>query len=133
MAGGVRQRPGRREGGAAIAEFAMVSALVTVLSLAVLQVGLALYVRNVLVACASEGARLGARADATPDEGAERTRALISDTVSPRFARGVTVGVRGAGEVQVVVVHVVAPMPVVGILGVEGGLDVVGRAFLEQQ
>ena len=46
-----------REAGAAVADFALVSGLVSLLFLAVLQVGLALHIRNTLIACASEGAR----------------------------------------------------------------------------
>jgi Flp pilus assembly protein TadG len=116
-----------------VAEFAMVSALVAVLALAVLQLGLVLYVRNVLTACASEGARLAARADATPADGAERTRELIADSLSPRFAQQVTTEVDETGPVEVMVVRVVAPLPVVGTFGPDAGIEVAGRAFLERQ
>lgn len=111
----------------------MVSGLVALLFLAVFQVGLALHIRNTLIACAAEGARLGARADAVPEDGATRARALIGDSLSPRFARGVTADVVEAGGVQVVVVEVLAPLPVIGPLGPDGRLRVVGRAFLESQ
>ena len=46
------------DGGAAVADFALVSALVTLLFLAVFQVGLALHIRNTLIACASGGRAL---------------------------------------------------------------------------
>lgn len=121
------------EGGSAVADFAMVSGLVALLFLAVFQVGLALHIRNTLIACAAEGARLGARADAVSDDGAARARALIGDSLSPRFARDVTADVVETGGVQVVVVEVLAPLPVIGPLGPEGRLRVVGRAFLETQ
>jgi hypothetical protein len=111
----------------------MVSALVSLLALAVVQVGLALYVRNVLFACASEGARLAARADAQPGDGVDRTRKLISASISERFARHVAVEERRVDGIRVVAVHVVAPMPVVGRLGIDDGFDVVGRAFVERQ
>jgi Flp pilus assembly protein TadG len=123
----------RREGGSAIAEFAMVSALVTVLSLAVLQVGLALYVRNVLIACASEGARLAAREDAGTHDGVDRTRDLIGASLSAHFAERVTVAVTDEGGLRVVTVRVVAPLPVMGLLGLDGRVEVVGRAFAERQ
>jgi Flp pilus assembly protein TadG len=116
-----------------VAEFAMVSGLVVLLGLAVVQLGLALYVRNVLIACASEGARLGARADAQPADGARRSRELISDSLSPRFADHVTVQLVDDGPVAVVAVHVVAPLPVAGMLGPDGSIEVVGRAFEERQ
>ena len=80
----------REERGAAIADFAMVSVLVVVLFLAVVQLGLALHTRNMLISCASEGARLGARADAVDGEGVARTESLISASLSPHYARHVT-------------------------------------------
>lgn len=121
------------ERGAAVADFALVAALVAVLFAAVFQLGLALHIRNTLISCASEGARLGARADASPGEGAARTRQLITASLSPRFAGNVTVEVKDAGGVQVVSVRVIAPLPVLGPLGPDRSLDVVGRAFLETQ
>ena len=57
----------RAEGGAAVADFVLVSVLVLVLFVAVVQLGLALFTRNILISCASEGARYGARADAFPE------------------------------------------------------------------
>jgi hypothetical protein len=111
----------------------MVGGLVTLLFVAVFQLGLALHVRNTLIACASEGARFGARADVDPAVGAERARALIGQSLSPRFARDVSVAVGDANGVQVVTVRVVAPLPVIGPLGPDARLDVVGRAFQESQ
>jgi hypothetical protein len=111
----------------------MVSGLVALLFVAVFQVGLALHIRNTLIACASEGARLGARADADPADGAERARELIAASVSEDFARGVSARVEENGGVQVVSVTVVAPLPVLGPLGPDGRLRVTGRAFLESQ
>lgn len=123
----------RGERGAAMADFAMVSVLVVVLFLAVFQLGLALHTRNTLISCASEGARLGARADAVPGQGVSRTQALITASLSARFARNVTSREEVVGGVRVVEVRVVAPLPVIGLLGPDGRLDLVGRAFLESQ
>ena len=123
----------RGERGAAMADFAMVSVLVVVLFLAVFQLGLALHTRNTLISCASEGARLGARADAVPGQGVARTQALIRASLSARFARNVTSREAVVGGVRVVEVRVVAPLPVIGLLGPDGRLDLVGRAFLESQ
>ena len=116
-----------------MADFAMVSVLVVVLFLAVFQLGLALHTRNTLISCASEGARLGARADAVPGQGVSRTQALITASLSARFARNVTSREAVVGGVRVVEVRVVAPLPVIGLLGPDGRLDLVGRAFLESQ
>ena len=123
----------RDERGAAVADFTMVSVLVVVLFLAVFQLGLALHTRNTLISCASEGARLGARADAVAGQGVSRTESLISESLSPRYARQVTVRETVVAGVRVVEVRVVAPIPVLGLLGPDDRFDVVGRAFLETQ
>ena len=117
------------EQGSAIAEFVMVTALLLIITLAVFQLGLALYVRNTLISAASEGARYGARADASPGDGIARTSALSSS-----FAEDVSAAARTTpGGVRVVEVTVSAPLPVIGPLGPEGALTVSGRAFSEQQ
>ena|SRR6476469_2089298 len=129
------ERPSRRgrESGSAVADFAMVSGLVSVIFVAVFQVGLALHVRNTLISCASEGARVGARAGADPADGVARTRQLIGQSISPRFAQDVTADVVEVDGVRVVAVRVTAPLPVLGPLGPDRALDVVGHAFLEDQ
>jgi hypothetical protein len=123
----------RAEHGAAVADFVLVSVLVLVLFLAVVQLGLALFTRNVLISCASEGARYGARADAAPGQGVARARELIAASLSPAYARQVTARERVVGGVRVVEVTVVAPLPVVGLLGPSRSLEVSGRAFQERQ
>lgn len=121
------------ETGAAVADFALVGSLLTVLFVGVLQVGLSLYVRNTLISCSSEGARFGARADASPAEGIARTRSLIDTSLSREFSRDITARVVQVGGMRVLSLHVRAPMPVIGLVGPSKGLDVVGRAFLERQ
>ncbi|MBM6404369.1 pilus assembly protein [Phycicoccus sp. CSK15P-2] len=111
----------------------MVSVLLIALFLAVLQLGLALHARNTLVSCASEGARYGARADAVPGAAVARTQELVSASLSPRYSRSVSSRETVVGGVRVVEVRVVAPVPVLGLFGPEGRLDVVGRAFAEDQ
>jgi Flp pilus assembly protein TadG len=119
------------ERGAAVADFTMVSVLVVGLFLAVFQLGLALHTRNTLISCASEGARMGARADAAPGQAVSRTQALISASLSSSYARHVSSRQTVVEGVRVVEVRVVAPVPVLGLLGPGDRLDVVGRAFLE--
>ena len=121
------------ERGAAVADFTMVSVLVVGLFLSVFQLGLALHTRNTLISCASEGARLGARADASPGQGVSRTQSLISASLSPSYARQVSSRQTVVEGVRVVEVRVVAPIPVLGLFGPDDRLDVVGRAFLEAQ
>src|SRR3954447_4119076 len=80
----------RSDGGSAAVDFVLVGSLVTLLFLAVVQLGIDYHVRNVLAASLAEGARYGATADvADPQAGADRANALISRALSPAFAHAV--------------------------------------------
>lgn len=112
----------------------MVSALLLFVVLAVLQLAVALYVRNTLISAAAEGARFGARADASPADGAARAASLISASLNPSFAERVSARTtRTQDGVDVVVVTVAAPLPVFGPIGPAEGFKVSGRAFSEVQ
>ena len=119
------------ERGSAVAEFTLVGVLLTVLALAVVQLALALHVRNTLLDAAAEGARFAALAGSSPAEGMSRTRDLISAAISPDYANDVSVGTSSIGGVPAIEVTVRATMPVIGLLGVERGLEVSGHAAIE--
>ncbi|MGH3094529.1 MAG: TadE family protein [Streptosporangiales bacterium] len=127
-----RPRRFRDERGAAVVEFALVSVLLTALFLGVVQLGLALYVRNTLVACASAGARYGASADRAPADAAAYTRTRIRRSLADSYAANVRAGVRWRGGLRVVVVTVHAPVPVVGMIGPAGAMTVRGHALRER-
>jgi hypothetical protein len=122
-----------REAGAAVADFVLVSGLVSLLFLAVLQVGVALHIRNTLISCASEGARYGARADREPGDGVARAQQLIRASLADRYAADVTASTTSVGGVAVVRLRVLAPLPLLGSLGPARVLDVQARAFAEDQ
>lgn len=125
-----------RDEGSAVVDFALVGALLTLLFVSVVQVALVVHVRNTLVDCAAEGARWGARAGRTPDDGAERARALVAAELSSGYARrlvGVDARQVERGGVRMVEVSIRAPLPVIGLLGPAGGLTVRGHAFDERQ
>ncbi len=126
-----------RDDGAAVVDFALVGALLTVLFLSVLQVGVVVHVKNTLVDCAAEGARLGARSDRTPDDGLERTRELVASELSggyaARLAGQISASESDRAGVQVVEVRIRAPLPVLGLVGPAGWLTVRGSAFDERQ
>ncbi|GAA6527284.1 hypothetical protein IDVR_30810 [Intrasporangium sp. DVR] len=112
----------------------MVSALLLFVVLAVLQLAVALYVRNTLISSASEGARFGARADAAPSDGAARAASLITAALNSSFAQDVSAQTTTTAEgVRVVVVTVAAPLPLIGPIGPAEGFTVTGRAFSEDQ
>lgn len=120
-----------RERGSAIVDFALVGGLLTLLFAAVLQLTLALHVRNTLVDCAAEGARYAALADRTPQDGEARTRELITQSLAPGYAEDITAREVVVDGVPLVEVVVVAPLPVAGLLGPSGTLTVTGRALGE--
>ena len=124
---------GDRESGSAVADFAMVSGLLSLLFLAVFQLGLALHIRNTLISCASEGARFGARADATPQDGVARASQMIRASLADRYSDNVTAMTTTVDGVQVVQIRVQAPLPVLGTLGPDRVLSVRARAFSENQ
>lgn len=111
----------------------MVSGLLSVLFLAVFQVGLALHIRNTLIACASEGARYGARANATPQDGIARTHRLITASLSDQYADHVTAETAVVNGIAVVRLRVEAPLPILGRLGPGRVLSVQAQAFSENQ
>jgi TadE-like protein. len=114
-----------------VAEFTLVGILITVLALAVVQLALALHVRNTLLDAAAEGARHAALAGSSTGDGVGRTRDLIAAAISADYARDVTSTVSTVGGDRTIRVTVRATLPVVGLLGVERGLEVSGHAVVE--
>ncbi len=119
------------ERGSAPAEFALVAGLLALLTLSVLQLGLALHVRNTALDAAAEGARIAALADAGLAEGEQRTRDLLRTALSPGYARQVSSAYRDLTGIRTVEVTVVIPLPVIGLVGFERGLEVRGHAAVE--
>jgi hypothetical protein len=109
----------------------LVGGLVTVLFVAILQLTLVLHVRNTLVDCAGEGARYGALAGNDAGDAATRTRALLAQSLSPRFAGEVTARRVERSGLELVEVEVRAPLPVVGLIGSAGSVTVRGHALAE--
>ncbi|WP_235933986.1 TadE family protein [Agromyces humi] len=119
------------ERGSAVAEFALVGVLLTVLALAVVQLALALHVRNTVLDAAAEGARYAALAGSSPSDGAARTRDLIAAAISSEYGQDVTAGTTSIGGVPAVEITVRTTLPVIGLLGVPHGLEVSGHASTE--
>jgi Flp pilus assembly protein TadG len=105
--------------------------LLTALLLAVVQLALALHVRNTVLDAAAEGARYAALAGSSPAAGVERTRTLIDAAIAADYAADVSASSTSVGGVPAVAVTVRTTLPVVGLLGPERAMEVTGHAAVE--
>lgn len=119
------------DAGSAVVEFVLVGVLLTVLTLSVIQLGLALLIRNTVQDAASEGARYGALADNTINDGIGRTRDLITTALGPGYAKDVTVTRGSYDGYPSDIVTVKTPLPLIGLIGIPDGLEVHGHAAIE--
>lgn len=124
-------RRARDETGSAVAEFAMVGTLLTVLTLSVMQLGFALLIRNTTMDAASEGARFAALADNNLSDGVQRTKELITVAIGPGYAKDVTAEYGTYLGHPAIVVTVNTPLPLIGLIGIPHGLEVEGHAAKE--
>lgn len=109
----------------------MVSALLTVLTLSVIQLALALHIRNTILDAAAEGARFAALADNGLADGERRTRDLIATAIGADYARDVSARYESYLGRPAATVTVRTPLPLIGLVGVESGLEVAGHASVE--
>lgn len=119
------------ERGSAVVEFSLVSVLLVALVLAVLQLALALHIRNTVLDAAAEGARYAALADNSLDDGVERTRQLIVVALGPAYARDISADYARYAGLPSTRVRVLSPLPLAGLLGPDRGMEVTGHAARE--
>ncbi|WP_396655057.1 TadE/TadG family type IV pilus assembly protein [Microbacterium sp.] len=119
------------DSGSSPVEFVLVGALLTLLTLGVLQLGLAVYVRNVVHDAAVEGAFHAALADTSAEQGAQRTAQIIARTVGADFAQDVRARETTSLGHPAVEVTVTTTLPLVGLLGAPAALEVTAHAPLE--
>ena len=117
--------------GSSPVEFVLVGALLTFLTLGVLQLGLAIYVRNVVHDAAVEGAYHAALADTSIAEGQTRTIDVVARTVGQGFASEVVVEEVTFLDHPAVAVTVRTPLPVIGLWGLPATMEVTAHAPME--
>ena len=121
----------QNELGSAVVDFVMVGALVITVFVALLQVTLGVYARNVLTDAAGDGARRAALVGGTEAEARQRVQVLSDAALRRGYVDTVTVSRVPSGELTIVEVTVTAPLPVLGLLGPGGTLRVTGHAVDE--
>ena len=94
----------------------MVSALLIAVFLGVVQLALALHVRNTLMDAAASGARYGTLADRGAADGVQRTRELIAGALNDGFARDVQGQTVEIGGRPGLVITVRAEIPLIGMV-----------------
>ncbi|WP_226531736.1 TadE/TadG family type IV pilus assembly protein [Microbacterium paraoxydans] len=119
------------ERGSSAVEFLLVGTLLTALTLAVLQLALAVYVRNVVHDAAVEGAYHAALADTTPAEGVERTREVITRAIGAGYAEDIRIGTSGLRDEETVDVRVRSTFPLLGLIGIPFAMEVEAHAPVE--
>lgn len=116
--------------GSAIVEFVLVVPLVLLIFAAVCQIAFASYVRSTLVACAAEGARSGAQADADRTVAVRQTKTAIANSVAADAVDNVVATTQRADGAPVMGVTITARLPLFGLLG-PATMEVSGHALLE--
>lgn len=127
-------RDARADHGSAPVDFVLVGALVTLMFMALLQLGVDYYVRNVLAACVADGARYGANADvADPAAGAAQANQEIAHALGSSYAVAVAPLRQDAVDgAPVVTVEVRARLPLLAwFLPVGPTVHATGRALME--
>jgi hypothetical protein len=132
-----RRRPATAgDAGSAVVDFALVGGLLTLLFMAVVQLGVLLHVRNTVTDCVAEGARYGALAGHAPSQAAARVHELLAAELGEGYADRTSI-VRATeadvGGVRVVEVTAAAPVALVGLAGPARVLTVTGHAVAEQR
>ncbi len=127
---GPHERSGDPERGAAVVDFTLIGGLLTVIFIAIVQLTLVLHVRNTLIDAAASGARYGTLADRSPQDAVGRARELIEGSLADSYGSDVSVGESTVAGVRTLEVVVRAPLPVIGLIGPGGLLEVRGHAAL---
>jgi TadE-like protein len=119
------------EDGAAVVDFVLIGALLTLFFLAIVQLTLVVHVRNTLIDAAASGARYGTLADRSSGDARDRTVQLITAALNAEFARDVTTSESTYQGIRTLEVTVRAPLPVIGFIGPRALLEVNGHAAIQ--
>lgn len=117
--------------GSAPAEFVLVSILLTALTLAVLQLGLAMYVRGVVRDAAVEAAFHAALADTSAAEAEARAREIVTRALGGDIVDIAHITRGSLDGVDTVSVTLRATLPLVGLLGLPQGTEATAHAPAE--
>ncbi|WP_258068602.1 TadE/TadG family type IV pilus assembly protein [Arthrobacter sp. N199823] len=118
------------DSGAAVVDFVLVGALVTVIFVALLQLALVLHVRNTMADAASSAARYGALGDRSAEDARARAILLMAGALGPNYVQDVTVSVKNQDGLDLLEVSINAPLPLLGLFGPTRSLEMTGHAVI---
>lgn len=127
----MRSTKSAAERGSAVVDFVLVGALLALTFISIVQLALTLHVRNTLIDAAASGARYGSLADRSPEDGMERTRDLIDSALNSGFAQDISFSRAEFAGIPVLRITVRTSLPVIGLIGPAGGMEVTGHAALQ--
>jgi len=104
-----RSRGQAAEGGAAVVEFVLVSALAVILAMSLAQLGLFLWERNALMGSLSEGARVAATEGRTVADGQRVATELLRRSTGGQVADAVPI--HGSETIGIVVLRAEGTLP----------------------
>lgn len=119
----------RRDDGSAVVEFPLVAILILAVAVMVIQAALILHTRNTLIDASVQGAHHAALVGNAPEDGATRAEVLVQE----RFGSGLDVSATASQtEGGLIRVDITGTMPLIGLYGPSGTLNVSGRAIDEE-
>lgn len=104
----------------------------TVIFVSLIQLSLALHVRNTVADAASSAARYGALGDRTAADARERASMLLATALGSGYAQDISASVQQQDGIRLMTVTVSAPIPLLGLIGPAHTLEVTGHAVLTQ-
>lgn len=119
----------RSERGSAVVEFPLIAALIVLIGLATIQAAIIVHVRNTLVDAAVQGAHHASLLGNDTDDGASRAALLVRERFGDAYEVRTDAVQDPSGRITV---RVFATMPLVGLLGPSGTLEVDGHAVSEE-
>ncbi|MDO5663035.1 MAG: TadE/TadG family type IV pilus assembly protein, partial [Brachybacterium sp.] len=115
--------------GSAVVEFPLVAVLVVLIALLVIQTAVVLHTRNTLTDAAVQGAHSASVLGNGPDDGAARAEQLIAERLGGGYEAGAVARQDADGRITV---EVTATLPLIGLIGPHGTLQVRGHAIAEE-
>lgn len=117
----------QNESGSIVAESALVIALVTLLCGSIVQLGVILYTRNIMIDAALAGARYAALADRNLSDGVDRTSTILTSSIPNTDTAAISIS--SEPQEHIISVTVQHQLPILGFFTAPVPLSVTAQAY----